>query len=92
MGVPFVTLAGKHFVSRMGITILNNAGLADMVAQTVDDYVDMVAALANDRERLRHVRAGLRERAAVTPLMDEAAFARDMDDAFRAMWRTWCAP
>jgi protein O-GlcNAc transferase len=27
MGVPFVTLAGKHFGSRMGVTILTNAGL-----------------------------------------------------------------
>jgi predicted O-linked N-acetylglucosamine transferase (SPINDLY family) len=91
MGVPFITLAGKHFVSRMGVTILNNAGLSDMVAQSVDEYVDMVAALANDWERLRRVRTGLRERAAATPLMDGAAFARDMGDAFRAMWRAWCA-
>jgi predicted O-linked N-acetylglucosamine transferase (SPINDLY family) len=90
MGVPFMTLAGAHFVSRMGVTILSNAGFPDMVAPSVDDYVDMVAALANDRERLRGLRAGLREKAAATPLMDGTSFARDMGEAFRAMWHVWC--
>lgn len=91
MGVPFVTLAGPQFVSRMGVTILNNAGLPELVTRTVDEYVDAAIALANDRDRLRALRAGLREKVAGTPLMNQSAFARAMQDAFRAMWRTWCA-
>jgi predicted O-linked N-acetylglucosamine transferase (SPINDLY family) len=91
MGVPFVTLAGVHFVSRMGVTILNNAGLPELIAADVDEYVAKAVALAKDRARLESLRSGLRQRIAKTPLMDTQAFVKDMEDAFRGMWRKFCA-
>jgi predicted O-linked N-acetylglucosamine transferase (SPINDLY family) len=90
MGVPFVTLAGKHFASRMGVSILTNAGLPELIAEDVGAYVAKITALANDRDRLRALRHGLREKVAAGPLMDQAAFAKDMEDAYRGMWRKWC--
>ncbi|HJV73766.1 MAG TPA: tetratricopeptide repeat protein, partial [Noviherbaspirillum sp.] len=39
MGVPFVTLAGRHFSSRMGATILANAKLGELIAASEDEYV-----------------------------------------------------
>jgi predicted O-linked N-acetylglucosamine transferase (SPINDLY family) len=34
-GVLFITLAGDHFVSRMGVTILTNAGLPGFIANSL---------------------------------------------------------
>ena len=53
MGVPFVTLAGEHFVSRMGVTILTNAGMPELIANNVDEYIELAVALALDKDRLR---------------------------------------
>lgn len=89
MGVPFVTLAGDSFVSRMGVSLLTNAGLPELIAGSEDEYRDKAVALANDRDRLRQTRRGLRERVQNSPLMDQKAFARSMEDAYRAMWRDW---
>ncbi len=89
MGVPFVTLAGRHFVSRMGVTILSNAGLPELIADNIDDYIAKAVDLAQDRERLRKLREGLRERFAASPVMDQEKFARNMEDAFRQMWKNW---
>jgi protein O-GlcNAc transferase len=91
MGVPFVTLEGKHFVSRMGVTILTNAGLPELIAKNEDEYVRIAADLANDRERLKKMRHGLRERVKASPLMNQERFARNMENAYREMWRKWCA-
>ena len=33
----------------------------------------------------------MRKRMAASPLMDEARFTRNLESAYRAMWRTWCA-
>ena len=90
MGVPFVTLAGAHFVSRMGVTILSNAGLPELIAQNVDEYVVKVVGLATERDRLRHIRHGLREKVMAMPLLDSDSFARDMQDGLRTMWKDWC--
>jgi protein O-GlcNAc transferase len=90
MGVPLVTLAGDRFSSRMGVTILTNAGLSELIAADEAQYVEIAAALASDDGRLRSLRHNLRERVGQSPLMDQAAFARDMEAAYRSMWQIWC--
>jgi protein O-GlcNAc transferase len=90
MGVPLVALEGKHFVSRMGITILSNAGLPELVAPAVDQYVALATDLALNRDRLRGLRHNLRQRVEGSPLMNQTVFARDMEAAYREMWRRWC--
>ena len=90
MGAPFVALEGKHFVSRMGVTILTNAGLSELIAKNTGEYVKIAADLANDRDRLKNLRHGLREKAAASPLMDQQRFVGNMESAYRDMWRKWC--
>ena len=91
MGVPFVTLAGGHFVSRMGVTILINTGLPELIAADVDEYINKAASLALDREGLTALRRGLREKVMASPVMDRKRFAVNMEQAYRQMWRAWCA-
>ncbi len=91
MGVPVVSLAGETHASRMGRSILHAAGLDELVAQTQDRYAEIAIGLARDPGRLEKMRSGLRERMRQSPLMDAAAFTRDLESAYRAMWRSWCA-
>jgi protein O-GlcNAc transferase len=91
MTVPVVTLAGDYFTARMGVTILNNVGLPELIAQDEAAYVDFAVALANDLSRLRAIRGNLRQKMSASRMMDFAAFARDMEAAYRGMWRQWCA-
>jgi protein O-GlcNAc transferase len=90
MGVPFVTLAGRHFTSRMGITILTNAGLQELITETEDDYVDTAVRLATDTPRLTTMRDGLRQRVQASPLMDATRFTQQLEKSYRSMWKTWC--
>jgi len=90
MNVPFVTLPGEHLSARMGRAILENVGLSELVANSGDDYVNIAVALANDHDRLQRLRANLRERMLASPLLDGQRMARNLEDAFRGMWRRWC--
>lgn len=89
MGVPFVTLAGKHFVSRMGFSILTNAGLPHLIAQNIDDYISIAVDLAQNHKNLRQLRDGLRDRFFSSPAMDQIKFARNLESAYREMWKKW---
>ena len=91
MGVPVITLAGQTAVSRAGVSILSNVGLSELVARTTEEYVEAAAALAVDPRRLAELRSSLRQRMRTSPLMDARAFTVDIENAFRAMWKTWCA-
>jgi protein O-GlcNAc transferase len=90
MGVPTVTLAGRSGVSRAGASILNNAGLPDLVATTAEEYVAIAANLAEDLTRLRDLRLTLRARLRQSPLMNEARFVHQLEETYRGMWRRWC--
>ena len=91
MGVPVVTRAGQTAVSRGGLSILSNLGLTDLVAHDPDDYVGIAVRLAGDRPRREHLRATLRGRLEASPLMNPRRFARGIEDAYRTIWRRWCA-
>jgi len=91
MGVPVVSLAGATHASRMGRSILSSAGLGELAARTPEQYVEIAAGLARDLARLGALRTGLRERMRASALMDAQRFARDLESAYRQMWRSWCA-
>jgi protein O-GlcNAc transferase len=91
MGVPVVTLARPEIVSRAGLSLLSNVQLQELVAHDVDEYVRIASDLAGNVSRLSAYRAGLRERLRASPMMDGPRFAKNMEAAFRAMWRSWCA-
>jgi len=91
MDVPVITLAGKTGVSRSGVSILNNIGLSDLVANSIDEYLSIAQTLAQDIPRLTELRSTMRQRMKASPLMDAPRFARNMEAAYRSMWRAWCA-
>jgi len=53
--------------------------------------VGLAADLAASPERLARYRRGLRDMMARSPLRDERGFAREMEKAYRGLWRKWCA-
>ena len=89
MGVPVVSLAGETAVQRAGLSILSRIGLADLVAGDIDNYIGRAVELAGQRERIAELRRTLRQRMRASPLMDAAAFARDVERLYRMMWSTW---
>jgi protein O-GlcNAc transferase len=90
MGVPVVTLAGQGSMARQGVSLLAHVGLHDLIAPTLDEYVSTAVRLAEDRPRLVELRATLRERMNRSTLMNPERFTRQLEEAYRWMWREWC--
>jgi protein O-GlcNAc transferase len=90
MGVPVITRIGSTIVGRAGWSQLSNLNLTDLAAQTDEQFVTTAANLAADIPRLAELRRTLRQRMAASPLMDAPRFARNVEDAYRQMWQTWC--
>lgn len=89
MGVPVITQAGNRFVSRVGATILTNAGFPAWVTHSPDQYIEQAAALAADPEALSRIRAGLRGAVQHSTLGDTTQFTRRWEHALRMVWREW---
>jgi predicted O-linked N-acetylglucosamine transferase (SPINDLY family) len=90
MGVPVVVLRGDRHAARVGASLLSQIGLTELIAESVEDYVEIASTLAGDPGRLADLRRSMRSRVAESPLCDGRAFARKIEAAFRHMWTSWC--
>lgn len=90
MGVPVVTLRGRRHAGRVGASLLGRVGLDDLIADNIEDYIEIAAGLATDSDRLIRLRQNMRSRVAASSLCDAPAFACQVEAAYRGMWRRWC--
>jgi predicted O-linked N-acetylglucosamine transferase (SPINDLY family) len=88
--VPVISSPAARAISRSAGSLLHAAGLDDWIASSTDEYAALAAAKATDRAGLAAVRAGLRQRVQNSPVMNETKGARDLEGAYRHVWREWC--
>jgi predicted O-linked N-acetylglucosamine transferase (SPINDLY family) len=80
MGVPVVSLRGEALFERLSYSLLTNAGLGDLVSETVEGYIANALKLVEDLPRRRQLRATLRDQLKASPLGQTEQFARDFYD------------
>jgi predicted O-linked N-acetylglucosamine transferase (SPINDLY family) len=90
MGVPTISLVGKAHASRVGLSILSRVGLGDFAASTPSEYVAKAIAFSGELENLAKIRTSLRSMMFNSSLCDAKGFARNIEAAYRRMWRQWC--
>lgn len=87
MGVPVVTFSGDRHAGRVGASLLHAVGLDELVAPSLDGFIDRACALAGEPARLGTLHRTLRGRMQASPLCDGPDLARAIETAYREMWR-----
>jgi predicted O-linked N-acetylglucosamine transferase (SPINDLY family) len=90
MGVPMLTLCGVRPAGRNAAALLTHARLSDWISRTKEEYVRIAVDSANSLDQLAKLRSSLREQMMAT-LCDAKRFTPQLEDAYRTMWRKWCA-
>ena len=85
-GLPVLTQAGRTFASRASASQVIAAGLPELVANSLQDYVDGAIALGSDRTRLVELSARLRANRSRLPYFDLDAYARAFEAAVERAW------
>ena len=65
-------------------------GLPEFVAHTPEEYIQIAVSFANDLSRLREIRQGMRDWLKASPLLDAVGYTRNLEAAYRQVWRKWC--
>ena len=89
MGVPVVSLYGKRHGTRFGYSILCNAGLKELTAGTVEEYVEKAVQLAMDKELLATLHKEIPGMFCRSPVMDAAGYMREMEEVYERIWQKW---
>jgi len=91
MGCPVVSMSGRSHASRVGLSLLTAVGMPELATHSHEEYVATAARLAGDLKSLSALRDGMRARLMNSPLCDAKGLATRLEDAYRGLWRQWCA-
>ena len=89
MGVPVVTLKGGTHGARFGASLLQNAGLPELVAEDAAQYVEIAKLLAGSPETLQMLREKQRDMLLTSPLMNFRQYVQEVEAAYEEVWRRW---
>jgi protein O-GlcNAc transferase len=89
MGVPLVTIAGTSLGGTQAGPIVTALGHPEWVANSEEEYVSIVCALARDVEKRKELRKNQRVRMAASELCDAKGLARCLENAFEDMYDRW---
>jgi predicted O-linked N-acetylglucosamine transferase (SPINDLY family) len=85
-GLPVLTRQGGTFAGRVAASLLNAAGLPELVTATGEAYEELALKLATDREQLAGIRSKLARNRATHPLFDTGRSRRNIEAIYVTMW------
>lgn len=86
-GVPIITCPGDSFVSKVPASLLNAAGLPELIAADFEAYFRLAQSLATNPDTLRAMRERLIAQRFNMPLFDTANFTRDLENIYARIWQ-----
>jgi protein O-GlcNAc transferase len=88
-GLPLITCRGTAFPGRVAASLLNAAGLPELVTENLEDYERLALMLARDKAKLAGLRQKLADNRLSCPLFDTDLFRRNLESAYTTMWQAW---
>ena len=88
-GLPIVTMQGNHFASRVSTSLLNAAGIPELVTKTIEQYSELAYRLATNAEELAYIRSKIATKRSSCALFDTTTKTRNLEIAYKEMWRRY---
>jgi protein O-GlcNAc transferase len=88
-GLPVLTCPGETFTSRVAASLLQAAGLPELIAPNFEQYEARAVALAREPALLGRLRARLHANRPTSPAFDTNRGVRNFERAYRLMWETY---
>ncbi|WFU28641.1 tetratricopeptide repeat protein [Bradyrhizobium sp. CB1717] len=83
-GLPVLTQVGNGFAGRVAASLLEAAGLRELIARTREEYEALAIDLVRNKQRLQAIRNRLQENR-TTSLFDAPLYTKHLEAAYEAM-------
>ena len=86
-GLPVLTQVGNTFAGRVAASLLNAAGLPELIAYSTEQYEALAVDLARTPEKLKGIKVQLAANRQTAPLFDSPLYTKHLEAAFEAMYQ-----
>ena len=84
-GLPLLTCIGHSFAGRVAASLLNAAGMPDLITNSIEAYAATALRLARNPDELLEMRARLAENRMSCALFDTPLYVRSLEAAYARM-------
>ena len=84
-GLPLLTCIGPSFAGRVGASLLNAAGMPDLITNSIEAYAATALRLARNPDEVLALRARLAENRMSCALFDTPQYVRSLEAAYTRM-------
>ncbi len=85
-GLPVITCLGSTFAGRVAASLLNAAGLSELITASLEDYEVLALKLARDPSLLASIKHKLASNIKIFPLFNTERFTRHLEAGYVKMW------
>jgi predicted O-linked N-acetylglucosamine transferase (SPINDLY family) len=85
-GLPLLTCPGKTYVSRMAGSLLNSAGLTELLAKDLADYENIAVKLSQQPDELKKLKARLQAAKETGKLFNTQRFTSEFEQALKELF------
>jgi predicted O-linked N-acetylglucosamine transferase (SPINDLY family) len=78
-GLPVVTKQGKQFAARVAASLLTAVGLPELIAETEEQYEQLILELTNNPNKLSLIKTKLAENRLKMPLFDTDRYTQNFE-------------
>ena len=89
VGLPVLTRIGQSFAARVAASLLNAAGLPELIATTQEQYEAKAVELAGTPGQLAELKERLHRNRLTMPLFDTEQFAVHLENAYTQMYERY---
>jgi predicted O-linked N-acetylglucosamine transferase (SPINDLY family) len=80
--LPFITLAGESFASRVGLSIANSLGLPELVANSLDEYIEKVIFYTKNLDKLSIIKNQIRKQKNYGDFFNQKLFVKQLEEQY----------
>ena len=88
-GLPVLTLQGESFASRVSSSMVEVAGLKELITHSFKEYEDMAVELASDLSRLKNIKKKLETNKDKSTLFDTKLLTSHIEQAYLEMYKKY---
>lgn len=86
-GVPVLSVQGAAFAGRVAASVLNAAGLSELITASLEDYEALALKLAREPQALAALKSSLERNRSTCALFDTTRYTRNLEAAYTRMWQ-----
>ena len=90
--LPFITLAGESFASRVGASILYSLGLSELIAKSTDEYIEKIIFYTKNFDKLAIIKNQIRKQKKEGDFFNQKLFVNQLEEKYKNCVRSFKNP